>query len=234
MWPYATCVAISNDTLLTTAREAAQLATWRTNEGFRIWVTRPAANFKEEVQDIRVHGVYASLTKKTNGWMIYFDLGLLTVRTNLPKAVPLASPEDLAALEEGLPVFCFGFTHEGETITRFDKFEPRLTPGKIKLITVSQELPVKARVLHIKAEIPKNAHGSPIVNAAGRIIGIYGEAAASPGGEGVPAGAPALKNLHYAPVVNPELIKLWLQDRSDKIWVPATAFPTSQSPQDNR
>jgi hypothetical protein len=232
MWPFATCVAVGNDTLLTTAREAAQLAAWTAEKGFKVWITRQAGDFKEEVQDIRVHGVYAALPEKSNDW-IYCDLGLLTVRAKLPKTVALASPQDMADLEEGLPVFCFGFTHEGEKTTRFDKFEPRLSQGKVYVITVSQNLPGKPRLLHVKAEIPKFAHGSPVVNAQGRLLGIYGESATPPAGADVPAGSPEVKNMHYVSVASPELIKLWLQDRSNKLWVPAAAAPAASRPQDN-
>jgi hypothetical protein len=226
-WPYATCVAIGNDTLLTTAREAAQLAAWRAEKGFKIWVTRQAAGFKEEVQDIRIHGLFASLPEESNEG-IFVDLGLLTVRTKLLKAAPLALPEELAELKEGLPVSCFGFAPEGGKITEFDKFEPQLNRGKVFVVIGSQKLPSKAWELGVTAEIPKNAYGSPIVNAKGKIIGIYGEAATPPGDNGARAGAPALKNLHYAPVVNSELIK------NDKVWVPAAAAPTVQRPQDKR
>jgi hypothetical protein len=231
-WPYATCVAIADDTLLTTAREAAQLAAMQTNDGFKVWVTRPADGFKEEVQDLRVNGVYASLADKPNDW-IYFDLGLLTVRGKLPKIAPLASREELMALEDGVPVACFGYPHEGDKVTRFDKFEPRLSQGKVYVITVSEELPGRPRLLHIKADIPKFAYGSPIVTRDGKVVGIYGEAAVSPAdeptGDSAPSDGQGLKDMHYAAVVNPEMINLWLHDRGGKMWLPAIAQRTSES-----
>jgi hypothetical protein len=231
-WPFATCVAIHSDTLLTTAREAAQLATWREEKGFKIWVTRPATGFKEEVQDIRINGVFASLADKPDRW-IYFNMGLLVIQGKLPKAAPLASPEELAKLEEGLRVDCFGFTHEGEKISRFDRFEPRLTQGKVYVISAPADLPVRSALLHVKAEIPKNAYGSPVVNAQGKVLGIYGEAAVPPTGKETAAGGAGLKNLHYVTVVNPEMLNLWLRDRDAKMWPPAAAVRTSQKTQDN-
>ena len=166
-WPFATCVAISGDTLLTTAREAEQLAAMRDEKGFTIWVTQPASGFKEQVQEIRINGVYASLADKPTDW-IYYDLGLLSVRGKLPKAARLASAEQLAGVDEGAPVACFGFTHDGEKITRFDKFEPNLARGKVYLVTAAAELPGRPRLLHVTADIPKNAYGSPVVDAEGR------------------------------------------------------------------
>ena len=128
-WPFATCVALSRDTLLTTAREVAQLARWREEGGFKIWVTQPTNGFREEVQDLRINDVFASLAEKPGDW-VYYNLGLLTVRARLPEVAVLASNEELAGLEEGVPVACFGFFHEGEKTTRFDKFEPRLARAK--------------------------------------------------------------------------------------------------------
>jgi hypothetical protein len=212
-WPFATCVAVGNDTLLTTAREATQLASWRAEAGLKIWVTRPADGFKEEVHDIRIHGIFASLAEKAGDW-IYFDLGLLTIQGKLPQIIPMASPEDSAGLEAGLPVFCFGYTHEGDKITRFDHLEPQLARGKIYVITASRELPGRPRLLHVKAEISRNAYGSPVVNAEGKLIGLYGEVAAPSTG---------IKNIHYVTIVNPALIEEWLKNRNDTIWLPPAA-----------
>jgi len=53
------------------------------------------------------------LADKPDDW-IYVNLGLLIVRATLPKVASLASAEDLAKVEEGIAVACFGFTHEGE------------------------------------------------------------------------------------------------------------------------
>jgi hypothetical protein len=228
-WPFATCVAIGNDTLLTTGREAAQLATWQEEKGFKIWVTRPATGFKEEVQDIRINGVFASLADKPNGW-IYFNMGLLVVRGKLPKVAPLAAPEELAKLEEGSSVSCFGFTHEGEKITRFDRFEPRLTSGKVYVITPSPDLPARSILLHVKAEIPVHAYGSPVVNAQGKVVGIYGEVAAPPPGKGAASSGAGLKNMHYITVLNPDMLNLWLRNRDAKMWPAAAAIRTIQKP----
>lgn len=230
-WPYATCTAIDQDTLLTSAREAMQLAAWQSSGDFKVWVTRQADGFKEEVRDVHVNAVFESLAQKPNDW-IYFDVGLLTVPNKLPKAAPLASAEDLADIEEGMPVVCFGYTHEGEKTTRFDHFEARPSHGKIYVITASETLPGRPRLLHLRAEIPKFAYGSPVVNERGRILGVYGETAVSPSGENA-AGQSEIKNMHYVALVNPEMVERWLHDHDVSAWPPAASPSSVQTMQDN-
>lgn len=219
-WPFATCVAISNDTLLTTAREAAQLAKWREEAGFKLWATRPADKFKVEVQDIRLHGMFVSLAETPNE-QICFNIALVTVRGRLPTVAAVASAEELAKLVEGAPVACFGFTHEAEKINPSDIFEPCLTQGKVFVIPISKDLSGPPKLLDVKAEIPQNAYGSPVVNADGRILGVYSEAAGPLPGADATAGSGGLKNHHYVTLVNPEMINLALRDHSAKAWLPA-------------
>jgi hypothetical protein len=230
-WPFATCVAVSPDTLLTTAREVALLAKWREEGEFKIWVTQPAHQFKEEVQDLRINGVFASLAKKPGDW-VYYNLGLLTVRAKLPEVAALASQEELAGLEEGMPLAVFGYFHEGEKTTRFDKLEPQLASGKIYVITVGRTLPGQPRLLHAKAVIPNYAYGSPVVSAQGTVLGVYSEAAA-PATTTPTSSAGQSMNLHYMTVVAPEMINLWLQKHDAKVWPPATAALGGEKTQDS-
>ena len=62
------------------------------------------------------------------------------------------------------------------------------------------------------------------MNASGKVIGLYGDAIPESKG---------LKNLHYVTLLNPEAVRLWLQDRgkSDEIWLPASPAPTTQKAQ---
>jgi hypothetical protein len=231
-WPHATCVAVGNDTLLTTAYDAADLAKMRDKDSYKIWVTLPSDNqkpgaghlrfnFKAEVQDLRVLAPYAVLSEESESTDRFFvNIGLLTVQGALPKIASLASPKELDEVEEGFPVVCFGFTHEGQKMTRFDKLEPRLTSAKVFGIEIAQKLPGQPKLLYVQAEIPKNAYGSPVVNSDGKILGLYSDAIPEKKSQG-------LKNLHYVTMVNPELIDLWLRDRDNaKIWVPASPAPT--------
>ena len=96
--------------------------------------------------------------------------------------------------------------------------EPGLTPGRIFIITAERSLPGQPSVLHVKGDIPKFVYGSPVANEQGKIVGLYGEAASPPGD--AKAAASPLK-LHYATVVNPEVIDLWLKKGDKKIWISA-------------
>ena len=126
-WPFATCVAVGDKVLLTTAHEAAQLAEWRQQKTFdKIWVTRRSAGVKEEVEDIRVAADYAAAPETTDDW-IYVNLGLLTVRNKLPAVASLALPEELAKLKLGTSVACFGFSPAAKVITEEDAYKPLLS-----------------------------------------------------------------------------------------------------------
>lgn len=77
-WPYATCTAIGDDSLLTSGREALQLAAWRENEGYKIWAVNFVTGTRKEIREIRFHGVFTTIADKPNDW-IYVNLALLTV-----------------------------------------------------------------------------------------------------------------------------------------------------------
>jgi hypothetical protein len=216
-WQFATCVAVADDTLLTTANEAAILAKWQQSKKFKIWVTRPTGNFdfKKEVEDIRVLAPFAVLPEESDD-RLFVNVGLLTVQGTLPKA-DVASPKDFGEIREGSRVSCIGFSVEGK-MTPDEKIEPFLTAGKVFVIEVGRELPGQPNLLQMQAEMPKNAFGSPVVNKDGKILGLYSDAI--PDSKGV-------KNLHHVTIVDPESIRLWLQDRGKaKIWVPASPSST--------
>ncbi len=229
-WPHATCVAVGKDTLLTSAVYAADLAEMRDKDSFKIWVTHPTDglkfNFKAEVRDIRVLAPFAVVSEKSESTdRLFVNTGLLTVQGPLPKIASLASSKELDAVDEGFPVGCFGFTHKGQKMTRYDSFEPRLTEGSVYGIEAARRsLPGEPKLLHVQAEIPQNAYGSPVVNGEGKILGIYSDAVPEEKSQG-------LKNLHYVTIVNPELIDLWLRDRGNaSIWVPASPVPPPSTP----
>jgi hypothetical protein len=207
-WPVATCCAISGNTLLTSAREAAKLAEYRSN-GFDIWATNPAGNQKMAVQDVRTHVFYLKLADKPGDW-IYFDVGLLTVEGNLPKVAELASTKELAEVKVARSVFCFGFSHDGHVLSESENLQPEVIRSKVLRISAPSDLPSPSCTLHLTGNFPENLHGSPIVNDQGKIVAVYGEAADDP---------EMKMKIHYAPVLNRELIDEWLQHRNAKIWV---------------
>ncbi len=234
-WPFVTCVAVGKDTLLTSARYATDLAEMRDKDSFKVWVTRPADNrksngaevkfnFKAKVKEIRVLAPYAVLSEKSESAdPLFVNIGLVTVDGALPKVASLASSEELDAVDEGFPVHCFGFTHEGRKMTRYDRLEPRMTDGSVYGIqSAQQSLPGEPKLLHVQAEIPKNSYGSPVVNGEGKILGLYSDVLPEEKSQGV-------KNLHYVTMINPKLIDRWLRDgEKARIWVPAS--PLSPPP----
>jgi hypothetical protein len=225
-WPFATCVAVGDKVLLTTAREAAKLAEWRQQKTFdKIWVTRQSAGVKEEVEDIRVAADYAAVPESTDDW-IYVNLGLLTVRNKLPAVASLASPEELAKLKLGTSVACFGFSPAAKVITEEDAYKPLLTRGQVLRIAVSN-LPGQPWRLHVQAELPPNLYGSPVVNSDGKLVGLYAEKEASPvGAAGAAAG---LNDMHLITLINPTAIDQALRDPSGKAWVQPAVPPTPKT-----
>jgi len=239
-WPFATCSAIGKNTLLTSAREASILNKWRNDpeNGFKIWITNPASSInKMAVQDIYVNAdfmteaVFMTLEHKPGDWN-YYDLALLTVAEELPKTIPVASRKEIAEIEEGLTLYCFGFPHEGGKITKIDKFSPHLVEGKIYSVT-PPDLPDHPRFLDIKGKIFKNAFGSPIVNAKGNIIAIYDEAMQSDRDAGENAGQYRIE-IHYATVLNPKSINKGLKGEYGEIWISPDLQKTGAEPKDEK
>ncbi|NUQ65625.1 MAG: hypothetical protein HUU20_24410, partial [Pirellulales bacterium] len=103
------------------------------------------------------------------------------------------------------------FSHDGGKITRFRTIEPRLYRGEVYLVSGPLAADSPLRLLEIKAEIPENVYGSPIVDSQGRVVAVYGEAA--------PPEAVPVKNLHYAAVLDSELLRSWLA-QNESGWVP--------------
>jgi hypothetical protein len=231
-WPHATCVAVGNDTLLTTAFDAMDLAKMRDKESYKIWVTRPANKSsgdgvefdpKLEVQDIRMLAPYAVLPDKPGSTeRLFVNLGLLTVRGALPKFAAVASASESAAIKAGLRVHCFGFAQDHTMMTADDVFQPLMSKGSVRFIeSAKQKLPGDPKLLLIHGEIPENSYGNPIVSDEGKILGMYSDA--------VPK-EKHLKDFHYITMVMPEQVDLWLRDRNNaSIWVPATASPAAST-----
>jgi len=76
--------------------------------------------------------------------------------------------------------------------------------------------------------MPANIYGSPVFNQEGKLVGVYSDVAVPPPGQ------PAIANLnlHFVPVVSPELIGSWFAGSGKDIWVPVT-IPKTASPSKN-
>ena len=163
------------------------------------------------------------------GDWIYANLGLLVVEGRLPKTARLASMEELQEIEDGLPIACFGISHDGGKITRFTRFEPQCHRSNVYRIGGSDRLPENLRLLELKARNSENVFGSPIVNRQGDVIAVYGKAA--------PREKTGVKDLHYATVLDPSLLQSWIKgDKSGWVTPPKPAIDggTQDDPQTPR
>ncbi|MHB0958366.1 MAG: hypothetical protein ACYC0X_17585 [Pirellulaceae bacterium] len=225
-WPFATCSAIGGRTLLTSAREVLQLASFR-DRGYRIWAVNPATGLKTEIRSLRVTREFAEVADAPNDW-IFVNLGLLETEQELPNSIPLATPEELASLEAGLPVACIGYPHDGSKMTRFDNFEPHAAKGEVYLMSSLTCQNKLVRLVELKGKIPDNVFGSPVVNQRGAIVAVYGESAARH--------AASVPDLHYAPVPDLESLQAWLRGIDDGQWVTPpmteTIAPSREQPLD--
>jgi len=208
-WPFATCVAIDEFALLTSGREAWQLARWR-DEGYKIWAVNPITGLKMEIKEVLVHRKFQAKADQPGEW-IYANLGLLICEEPLPVVAKRAALKELEVLEEGLPLACVGFSHGGEKITRFDSFRAQLNRGKLFLTSTGSD---GGQLLELKMPMPVNAYGSPVVNQQGKIVGIYGETALDETG---------MKNLQYATALDPRLIDSSVKWRDSENWIKPAA-----------
>ena len=209
-WPLATCWAVGDDAVLTTAAAACDLAKFR-QEKFRIWVVDPSSGTKYEVQTIRVPADYQMYAERPVERQFY-DIGLLEVRGRLPKKLSLASGKELEELEDGLPLAGFGFSLKAAKITKFDRYEPGLTLTRVFLIKSPPPHAADGpKLLDVTGSFPENVLGSPLIDAQGKIVAIYSKVAPSQDASG-------MKDLHFAVVASARSIGAWLQDRDAKTW----------------
>jgi hypothetical protein len=221
-WPFATCSAIGGRTLLTSAREVLLLAGFRA-QGYRVFAINPSTGLKTDIRSLRVRREFAAVADAPSDW-IFVNLGLLETERELPKIAPLATAEELASLEEGLPVACIGYPHDGSKITRFDSFEPQVAVGKVYLMSSLTCQNKVARLVELKGKIPDNVFGSPILNQRGAIVAVYGESATR-------EDTVSVRDLHYAPVLDLGSLQSWLHGIDNGEWVtPPMTETISSSP----
>jgi pSer/pThr/pTyr-binding forkhead associated (FHA) protein len=215
-WPFGTAAAVADHVLLTSATTATGLADFR-DQGWKLLASNQRSGLTVEVTDLRVHAGFAGAQAKPEE-QIYADLGLLTVKKPLPKLLELASRQELDDLDRGLPITCLGYLYENEPIGRFKTFLPEPRAGKIFIITSLSPSSGGPRLMHIRAELPGKMYGAPVMNEAGRILGVFAETASPPDGQ---RGTDL--HLHYVPVADGEQIDRWIKNHDEQWWVPPRA-----------
>ena len=226
VWPLATCCAVGEHTLLTSASVACELSQFL-REKFKVWVADPASGARQEVQEIRICRDFQTMAGKAVEQQS-LDLAFLEIGGKLAKTVALAAAKDRSELEEGQPVACVGFSHQGGKITRHDRFEPELAVGKIFLV---KSPPPHAsdgpRSLDVMGAMPVNLFGSPLIDARGKLVAVYCKSATVEESHG-------LKDLHFDEVDSTRLIDAWLRDRDTNAWIPPVSPETTSASQGRR
>ena len=214
-WSLATCVAISDDTLLSTAKAACEMEWMRHQKEaddesaveYEFFVTHRASQTSLPIKDIRI---FAPFAEEQENW-VYFDLAMLTVDGKLPRALTLASQDERRELvEPEHPVAVVAVGHDAQRIGKSFTGEPRLAVGEVYTVTQYDKSPGSPWAMYLKMDAPSNARGSPVINRQGHVVGVYSVAALPQDGLEF--------NLHCAPVVDPGLIDTWLTDQNEDIW----------------
>lgn len=216
-WPFASCCAIADNVLLTTGNVGCELLRFR-HKKFKIYATRPEEHIREEVTEVRIRADYikqeSDLTQRR-----FCDLALLMVAGRLPSVAPVATRQELAAVERGVRLELLGYPIDvkPDPITVHDEFSVKVTEGKVfRVWSLEPQIPDTPRCLdlNLKAEVlPKSCfYGSAVFTREGKLVGVYNE---PPEKKEVPG----VENLHFITAVQPEMIKRGLTDRNAPLWV---------------
>ena len=119
----------------------------------------------------------------------------------------------------GAPAYCVGIPHEEKPLGRLDNLETVCEQKEIVHITDHGPGPSVAKILHVHGALPPNSYGSPLINQAGHLIGVYAESA-------VPAEGSDKSDLHYFVTADPRLFDSAHLDPATGVWV-APNLPTA-------
>ena len=229
-FPCGTACTIREDALLTNGMLAAELQGKRLKD-WQVKAVWPSDGQELPVREILVHKVF-NATADAPGERIYWELAILRLDGKRAAVVPLAEPKELAEIESGLPLACACVPHRGLPRTRFDhpRVEQSVTEVYLQTrLAAAEGAPPSGApaLLHLTGTLPQNIYGSPLVNAAGHVVGVYAEKAAPSG-----ADAAAGLELHYAPLVT--LARAFLAGQGLDDWTqpecPHNQTPTPSPP----
>lgn len=228
-FPYGNACAIREDTLLTNSVLAVELM-GKQLDGWQVKAIWPSDGQELSVREILVHEVF-NATADAPGERIYWELAILRLDGKRAAVASLAEPTELAEIEAGLPLAWVGIPHRDLPRTRFDR--PRVEQALTE-VYLQTKLPAGAgapsggapALLHLTGTLPRNIYGSPLVNAAGHVVGVYAEKA-----EPMQADAGSGPELHYAPLVT--LARAYLAGQSLDNWI-RPVWPHSKTPPPSR
>ncbi|HVC98207.1 MAG TPA: FHA domain-containing protein [Pirellulales bacterium] len=217
-WPYAGAVIVAPQALLTTADVGVELATFQAR-GMSIKILRDSHDAGMPVDRVRIHAAFQTATREEQ---LYFDLAILSTKERLTGAAALASAAELAAIERGQPLACVAINHNGEPIDRFHQLQPEWQMGNALPVTRLPSGAGAPRVLPLRGAFSDKWLGSPIFSDQGHLVALYCEPAPDDGG--LPGRA-----VHFAKLIEPQLIELGLSQPENPIWVAPVVPPEPPS-----
>jgi len=179
VFPFAMGFAVRDDLLLTSGAVVHELLKAR-QKGRGVFAIHCASNTQAEIAVFYLHPHFTRLQDRP-AEQLYCDVGALRLTAGNPTAAPLVAAGAAAPLEQGAPLECVMPVFEPEPLTRFNDIAPKGHAAKIYVVTqsgdtsVSQEM--RSRLLAVVGELPKNAFGSPLIDAQGRAAAVYVEKA---------------------------------------------------------
>jgi hypothetical protein len=219
-FPVGNACAIRDDVLLTSG-EVATLLQQRLTSGWKIAARQAVSGNTKEIviNQILVHKLFNELNGDESK-QIYFDFGLLMIESQPRPVNKMASVDDWAMVAPGMPLKCMATAHvAADPLTRFDDPTAAVYPAKMLTVTpfsTDPENPLSngTVLLQITGTLPEGCIGSPILNDAGRVLGIYAEKAEIPSDHPL---ASKLKNrLHY--IAPGHYVTAWLKGQNVKSW----------------
>ena len=217
-WPLAGAVIVGPQTLLTSADVGVELAKFL-ERGWLLKVVRDSQDLGVKVDRVRVHAVFQEAAPEQQ---LYFDLALISAAERLDGAAALASAAELAEIERGQPLGCIAIDHAGEAIDRFQQLQPEWRLGKTFALTALSAEAGAPRLLHLRGAFSDKSSGSPIFNNRGQLVAIYCEAAPDRDE------AHLDRAIHYAKLIEPQLIEQGLAEQESRFWV-TPVLPPLQS-----
>lgn len=179
VFPFAVAFAVRDDLLVTSGAVVQELAKVR-DKGRVAFAINCVSQNQEDITALYLNPQYARSQDRPED-QIYSDVGAVQLAGGKRSVAPLAAAADAAVLEQGAPLQCVMPVFEAEPLTKFDDITPSYHSAKIYMVTRGGDTDAppdtRPRLLALVGTLPKNAYGSPIVNAQGQVVAVYVEKA---------------------------------------------------------